>query len=56
MGKTIRNYNGDGLTTIKRQKTKKSKKKFRVNDFYDEEDYNDYSQRNDDNLQADNDN
>ena len=54
MGKTIRNYNGDGLKAIKKQKPKK-KSKFRVREFYEDDDFNDADQRDEDYLQTDND-
>ena len=52
MGKTVRNYNGDGFKKIKNKKSKKSNKvrnarNVRVDDFYDDDDYDAHQSDND---------
>jgi len=53
LGKTIRNYDGDGMRVIKKQKPKKNRN-FKVDDFYDDDFYDDdtnFHQNDNDSLQ-----
>ena len=54
MGKTIRNYDGDGMRAIKKQKPRKNRH-INVDDYLDDDDFDTIQHNDEDDLQHDSD-